>query len=505
MTRRLIAAAALAALAAAACGPGEVRVSTLPLEEGAFLRLVVDAEADSGAGLSLTTDDQDNPHLAYLRVEKPPAEGEPPALFDPLAPVLPAVMHAHLLDGIWTHSPVAEETKVTADDEVAIALDADGMHHVAWTEGGDVRYTSNAGGSFGEAETVFRGDATGLAIAASPDGAFLSFYDVQDDPEGPGALVRAAARLGDEWQVETAAEADPAEPMTTGIGITDDGPAVAYGSAGETILARRVGERWESESVADGGLGVSLDIDADGNPHVAYYDGDTVAHAHSIDASDWAVSEVADAGAPPDGAWSTSIALADDGVHSVAFDAETGPGFATNAGGDFAGGPVEALEGALRPRVGAGVEDAVYVAAYDPAVPALVMAVSGAEEPLLAAPPETGTTEPIEPTTEPTGPPPCDPEGTELAIAAVNIQFDTDCLAAPAGEDFTIEFDNQEDGVPHNVAIYDSSALAQDVFTGEIFPGPDGRTYDVPAIADPGQLYFQCDVHPNMNGVFVVQ
>jgi plastocyanin len=98
----------------------------------------------------------------------------------------------------------------------------------------------------------------------------------------------------------------------------------------------------------------------------------------------------------------------------------------------------------------------------------------------------------------------CEPEGTELAIAAVNLAFDTDCLAAPAGEPFTIGFDNQE-AVPHNLAIYDSEAAAQEFFVGEVFTGPATQTYDVEPIDEEGELFFRCDVHPStMTGTFVV-
>jgi plastocyanin len=84
------------------------------------------------------------------------------------------------------------------------------------------------------------------------------------------------------------------------------------------------------------------------------------------------------------------------------------------------------------------------------------------------------------------------------------IQFDTTCLAAPVGQDFTIAFDNR-DPDQHNVAIYTTPEATEPVFVGEIFPGPDTRTYEVPAIEETGDLFFRCDVHPGMNGTFVVK
>src|SRR4051812_49871545 len=49
----------------------------------------------------------------------------------------------------------------------------------------------------------------------------------------------------------------------------------------------------------------------------------------------------------------------------------------------------------------------------------------------------------------------CSPSGTSLALTAEGHKFDKDCLAVPAGESFTIRFDNR-DTDRHNVAILPS-------------------------------------------------
>ena len=103
-------------------------------------------------------------------------------------------------------------------------------------------------------------------------------------------------------------------------------------------------------------------------------------------------------------------------------------------------------------------------------------------------------------------PPPaaCSPSGTELQIAADDVLFDRDCLAAPAGQAFTIAFENREP-VPHNVAVYTDSSAAEPLFVGEIFSGPDTVTYRVDAL-EAGTYFFRCDVHPvQMIGTFVVE
>jgi plastocyanin len=87
--------------------------------------------------------------------------------------------------------------------------------------------------------------------------------------------------------------------------------------------------------------------------------------------------------------------------------------------------------------------------------------------------------------------------GEVLKIAAQNIAFDTTQEAVPANTPFKIEFTNNDAGVPHNVAIHDSSNT--EIFKGEIFPGVATKTYDVQALPA-GEYTFVCDVHPNMTG-----
>ena len=103
----------------------------------------------------------------------------------------------------------------------------------------------------------------------------------------------------------------------------------------------------------------------------------------------------------------------------------------------------------------------------------------------------------------------CSPAGTSLQIAAKNIHFDKSCLAAPAGQAFSVAFDNQDTNVPHNVEIYTSKAATQRLggATGatDTVTGPATTTYQVSALKA-GTYYFQCDVHPSaMFGTFVVK
>ena len=97
----------------------------------------------------------------------------------------------------------------------------------------------------------------------------------------------------------------------------------------------------------------------------------------------------------------------------------------------------------------------------------------------------------------------CNPSGTQLSVKAQNIRFDKDCLAAPANQATTISFDNQDNGVPHNIQVFAPNGSS--VFKGAIITGVKTTTYQVPALA-PGRYPFRCDVHPDsMQGTFVVK
>jgi len=87
--------------------------------------------------------------------------------------------------------------------------------------------------------------------------------------------------------------------------------------------------------------------------------------------------------------------------------------------------------------------------------------------------------------------------GTTLKLAAAQVAFDQQTLAAPADAPFQIEFSNNDASVPHDVTITDSSGAR--VFHGETFPGVATKTYEVPAIPA-GQYTFFCSVHANMTG-----
>lgn len=90
------------------------------------------------------------------------------------------------------------------------------------------------------------------------------------------------------------------------------------------------------------------------------------------------------------------------------------------------------------------------------------------------------------------------PSGPVVAISAQNIAFNVKELKVPAAKPFTLSFNNQE-AAPHNVTILAEQGAAEAVFRKPAFPGPKKVEWEVEPI-EPGTYYFQCDVHPNMNG-----
>jgi plastocyanin len=103
----------------------------------------------------------------------------------------------------------------------------------------------------------------------------------------------------------------------------------------------------------------------------------------------------------------------------------------------------------------------------------------------------------------------CPDDTTPGKIAAKNTAFDKDCLAEPANKPFTLTFDNQDAGIPHNVEIYTdktaSKRLGGATGPADLIMGPARTTYRVSALP-PGRYYFHCDAHPDsMTGTLNVR
>jgi plastocyanin len=90
-----------------------------------------------------------------------------------------------------------------------------------------------------------------------------------------------------------------------------------------------------------------------------------------------------------------------------------------------------------------------------------------------------------------------------LTVVGLNLEFDTDELYAPAGE-ITVVLDNRDGGMPHNIHFYEgTNARGKSIAETPLNNGPveDPLELDL----EPGEYYYQCDVHPNMKGILTVE
>ena len=95
-----------------------------------------------------------------------------------------------------------------------------------------------------------------------------------------------------------------------------------------------------------------------------------------------------------------------------------------------------------------------------------------------------------------------DPSAEVVTITAQSIAFDPTEVSAPADTAFTLSFDNQDAGIPHDVQVTDAAGAV--VFKTDVFPGVEKRDYTVPAMAA-GAYPFVCSVHPNMTGTLTAE
>ena len=97
------------------------------------------------------------------------------------------------------------------------------------------------------------------------------------------------------------------------------------------------------------------------------------------------------------------------------------------------------------------------------------------------------------------------PTKPQVTIVAKDISWNTNCLAVPAGADVPLAVSNEDAGINHNFAIWDSPLQKTQYFQTGKFPGVATNNYKISALP-PGKYYFQCNVHgPAMSGLFIVR
>jgi plastocyanin len=131
----------------------------------------------------------------------------------------------------------------------------------------------------------------------------------------------------------------------------------------------------------------------------------------------------------------------------------------------------------------------------------LILSACDALGGLGSSPTPRGTTRPA--ATPTATPAPSLPAGAVI-LEVRNRQFSTDVIEGVAGVPTLVYFTNHDD-MNHNLTVYRNASLDLELFSGEIFSGPDATViYEIPA-QPAGVYYFACYVVPSMHGQFIVR
>lgn len=89
-----------------------------------------------------------------------------------------------------------------------------------------------------------------------------------------------------------------------------------------------------------------------------------------------------------------------------------------------------------------------------------------------------------------------------VEINADDLEFNAGTITATAGEPFTVVLNNLE-SQPHNIAVYTTEG-GDEIAIGDVINEGETSELQVEGLTA-GTYYFQCDVHPEMNGSIVVE
>jgi plastocyanin len=103
------------------------------------------------------------------------------------------------------------------------------------------------------------------------------------------------------------------------------------------------------------------------------------------------------------------------------------------------------------------------------------------------------------------GPPAAAGQPVTVDLLAKDLSFSPRTIRAAVSVEVTVRLDNQDSGVLHNVAFYETPQAQEEIFVGELITGVAQIEEVFTAPARPGTYFFRCDVHPDlMTGSFIV-
>ncbi|MFL5766246.1 MAG: cupredoxin domain-containing protein [Actinomycetota bacterium] len=520
-TPKLVLSLALAlGLFAAACSAPPAPNLDLASSGQQFIPQVVDYLDNVGFDPAIALDSSDNPAVTYFGVAQKLKPGEIPPAHPIGSPTLPAVLLATLDTGVWTRGKVEDDVKdLTAEDATGtgIAYDSSDNLHVVWSTTKGLWYADNTAGDFSPKQ-VDKGPIAGPSIALDSSGTpWVAYYS------GKNAYV--ATQKGSRWDITRIGKSGTCTdcpPPRTAVAVgSDDTPVVAFTdlSSNSPMAAVSSGKGWSTVDLESGagGFGISAASKDDGTTHVVYYTTSGEIHDATVPANgNGSVGTPVKVGtytASGGGlALGTSISISQDGTQHVAWsDPGIGIALASGKQGAFKPIPTQGTVGGGTPAIAVTPDGkTTYVAWYDTETQDLrvgIYAETSGELAVAEPSPTPATPGEASPSASAST---CSPGPKSLDVTAKGIAFLETCLAAAADKPFTITFDNQDAGVPHNVAIKDApptDVTAKPLFEpkgGATVTGPATEKYQVGALKA-GTYTFFCEVHPtSMFGTFVV-
>ncbi len=93
-------------------------------------------------------------------------------------------------------------------------------------------------------------------------------------------------------------------------------------------------------------------------------------------------------------------------------------------------------------------------------------------------------------------------ENDAIEIVTTSFDYDPECITT-SGDRLQVTYDNQEEGVQHNIHFKDVKSSTGEART-ELKSGPDVQTLTLVDL-EPGTYAFICDIHSSMTGELVVE